>query len=58
VKFTKSTYSNIQDYADIHLPDQSHIVMNSGLQNSRKDTNNKVSTLKPAQNRKRRHKEA
>lgn len=38
--------------------DHSHIVMNWRLQHSRKATNNKASPLKPAQNKKRRHKEA
>jgi len=57
VKFTKSPSSNMQDYSGIHLPDHLHIVMNSGLQHSRKATNNKASSLKRAQNRGQRHKE-
>jgi len=47
----------MQDYSGIHLPDHLHIVMNSGLQHSRKATNNKASSLKRAQNRGQRHKE-
>jgi hypothetical protein len=43
VKCTKSPSSNIQDYAGIHLPDHPHLVVNWGLQHSRKTTNNKAS---------------